>query len=242
MKALVIPLLRFVKCELFWFFRKNIYPDLDRAVSKIQQSSLFTVAEVFHEWPADSGSAKIVNIRLAIERLNGIILLPNQVFSFWKIIGRPVPLNGFVKSRVIVNGKTMRDYGGGLCQVSGMLFHLALLSGMKIKERSSHSVDIYREDERHTLLGLDATVSFCRKDLVFQNTTSSAIQLKFELLRIENKYIFSGKILSCKPIETRQIKVDRFDIDGKRYAMAKVYSGDRLEKEFHSQYVIGVSP
>lgn len=242
MKALVMPLLRFVKCELFWFFRKNIYPDLDRAVSKIQQSSLFTVAEALHEWPADSGSEKIINIKLAMERLNGIILLPNQVFSFWKIIGRPVPSNGFVKSRAIVNGKTMQDYGGGLCQVSGMLFHLALLAGMKTKERSSHSVDIYREEERHTPLGLDATVSFCIKDLVFQNTTGSAIQLEFNLLRRENKYIFSGKILSSKPIETRQIKVDRFDVDGLRYAMTKVYAGDRLEKEIHSRYVIGVSP
>ena len=241
MKALVIPLLRFVKRELFWLFRKNIYPDLDRATSKLQEPSFCAVAESFNEWPADSGSEKIVNIKLAMKRLNGIIVLPNQVFSFWRTIGRPIPLNGFVKSRAIVNGKTMQDHGGGLCQVSGMLFHLAILSGLKIKERNSHSIDIYREEERHTPLGLDAAVSFCIKDLVFQNTTGSGIQFEFNLLRIENKYIFSGKILSCKPIETRQIKIDRFDIDGRRYAMTKVYAGDQLEREFRSQYVIGCS-
>jgi vancomycin resistance protein VanW len=197
------------------------------------------VAEVFHEWSADSGTEKAVNIKLAIEHLNRVVILPDQVFSFWRTIGRPVARNGFVKSRAIVNGKTMQDYGGGLCQVSGMLFHLAILAGMEIIERSSHSIDIYREEERHTPLGLDATVSFCIKDLVFQNKTCSTIQFEFSLLKVENKYIFSGKTLSCKPIEARQVKIDRFDMDGRRFAMTKVYAGDQLERELRSQYVIG---
>ncbi len=239
MQTRLRPLLRLLKREVFWLFKKKIYPDLDRASSNFKKSTFHTVAEVFHEWPADTGTEKVVNIKLALEPLNRVIILPNQVFSFWRTLGRPIAQNGFVKSRAIVNGKTMQDYGGGLCQVSGMLFHLAILAGMKIIERSSHSIDIYREEERHTPLGLDATVSFCIKDLVFQNTIGSTIQFEFSLLSVENKYIFSGKILSCKPIEARQIKIDRFDIDGLRVAMTKVYSGDQLEREFRSQYVIG---
>ncbi len=78
-------------------------------------------------------------------------------------------------SRNLVNGKIQFTYGGGICQVAGILYHLALMAGLDILERHSHSLDIYTEVERFTPLGADATVVYGYKDLRIRNNTGHPI-------------------------------------------------------------------
>lgn len=117
--------------------------------------------------PSETFENKVFNLSLAAQAINQIIIQPNEVFSFWKIVGNPS--KGYKKSRSIQNGKVTEDIGGGLCQVSGIIYHASILAGLEIIERYNHSLDLYTDETRFTPLGLDATVVYGYKDLRVKN-------------------------------------------------------------------------
>lgn len=130
---------------------------------------------------------KIENINKGIEFINDLILNPSEIFSFWFLIPRANAKNGFKMSRNIIDGKLTSDFGGGLCQLSSILYHSALLSGLKIIERHNHSVDLYTEEERFTPLGADATVVYGYKNLRFENSHKFPIKI---FLKVENYQLY----------------------------------------------------
>lgn len=124
---------------------------------------------------------KIHNLKLASNSINQIIIYPNEIFSFWKIVKKPSEKNGFKKGRNIVNQKVSEEIGGGLCQLSGIIYHTSLKANLEIVERQNHSIDIYTEAERFTPLGADATVVFGYKDLRIKNNLAFPIQFNIEI-------------------------------------------------------------
>lgn len=132
-----------------------------------------------------SADAKKQNLQIAISKLNNIIIHPNQLFSFWHLVGNPTQKKGYVKSRAISGNQLKQEIGGGLCQLSGLIYYLALHVGVQIIERHHHSIDIYKDEERFTPLGSDATVVYGYKDLQFKNTLSHPIALSFAILNDE---------------------------------------------------------
>ena len=124
---------------------------------------------------------KLNNLRLGAAQMQQIVIAPNEVFSFWKLVGCPSAKNGFAKSRSIINGKLEAETGGGLCQLSGIMYLLALKAEMKITERHHHSMDIYKEAERFAPLGADATVAYGYKDLRFLNYFPQSICFSFTI-------------------------------------------------------------
>jgi vancomycin resistance protein VanW len=103
-----------------------------------------------------------------------------------------------------VAGKLQEQIGGGLCQISGAIFHLALLSRLEIVERHQHSVDIYTEENRYTPLGTDATVVFGYKDLRIRNPYHFPIQFWFSVE--ENHFI--GELCSKEKIESSALNFE----------------------------------
>lgn len=130
---------------------------------------------------------KVHNIKTASFKVESIIINPNQVFSFWKIVGTPTKKNGFKKGRNIIKGKVSEEIGGGLCQLSSILYITSLKANLEILERHNHSVDIYKEEDRFTPLGADATVVYGYKDLRIKNNYEFPIQFRFSY--IENQII-----------------------------------------------------
>lgn len=154
------------------------------------------------------------NIKLASEKIEQIIIKPNETFSFWKIVNRPSKANNFKVGRNIIQGKISKEYGGGICQLSSIIYHTVIKADLEIIERFNHSVDIYKENERFTPLGADATVVYGYKDLRFKNTTNTPIQFRF----IFNKnmitcHLTSEKTIPEKPIEfIRDYSLENFII------------------------------
>lgn len=144
---------------------------------------------------------KVHNLQLAGDKIAQIIIEPSEIFSFWHIIGRPSASNGYKKGRNIIRGEMQEDYGGGLCQLSGLLYHLSLSAGLKILERHPHSVDFYTPETRFTPLGADATVAFGYKDLLIQNNTKAPIQFKIQMA--ENA--ITGHLFSNSSIKKQEI-------------------------------------
>lgn len=124
---------------------------------------------------------KVTNIALAIAAIDGSVIAPGQTWSFWRRIGRPTSTKGYLEGRSIRDGRLARELGGGLCQLSGLLHHVGLVGGLVIAERHAHSVDIYREEDRYTPLGADATVVWGAKDLRLLNSRDVSIVIRCRL-------------------------------------------------------------
>lgn len=120
---------------------------------------------------------KIHNLNLAIRQLHLLQWEPQRTLSFWHLVGEASAERGYREGRNLIAGKLQQDFGGGLCQLSGILYHLALLANLHIVERHHHSRDIYREEERFTPLGSDATVVYGYKDLRLENNLSVPLVL-----------------------------------------------------------------
>ena len=110
-----------------------------------------------------------------------ILIQPAEVFSFWKIIQNPSKKNGFKAGRTIINDILSKSTGGGLCQMSGIIYHLCLEANLQILERHNHSKDLYNETTRYTPLGSDATVVFGYKDLRIRNNYNFPIRFTFKM-------------------------------------------------------------
>lgn len=119
--------------------------------------------------PSAVFQAKLTNIHRGATLLNANRIDSGEEWSFWDRIGKPTTRNGFAAGRNIVDGYLVLQIGGGLCQLSSLVYHLALLGGLEITERHPHSIDIYREEDRFTPLGADATVVWGFKDLRLRN-------------------------------------------------------------------------
>ncbi|XGV99459.1 MAG: VanW family protein [Leptolyngbya sp. BL-A-14] len=121
------------------------------------------------------------NLALAIQRLQNIAILPGAIFSFWQLVGEPSQAKGYLEGRTIIQNQLKADVGGGLCQLSGLLYVLSLKAGLKVLERHPHSQDIYTDETRFAPLGSDATVVYGYKDFRFEQTLAVPLCLRFEM-------------------------------------------------------------
>ncbi len=191
---------------------KNFAQKASKPVSEIE---VLTIEQPIYYNPLAAN--KVFNIELAIKEIEQVVIQPGQVFSFWHTVGNPTQEKGYKTGRNIIGDSLKEDIGGGLCQVSGIIYHLALTAGMEIVERHNHTLDLYEENKRYTPLGADATVVFGYKDIRFRNTTSSPIYLSFSVS--ENNFI--GTICSQESIVPFELKFVRAEFE--RYRTIETY-------------------
>lgn len=118
-------------------------------------------------------ASRVHNIHLLASFLDGIILAPNEKFSFNDKLGPRTAQRGFREAPMILDGELVPALGGGICQVGTTLFNSVFLSGLDIVERHNHSFYI-----SHYPKGRDATVSFGSVDLKFLNDSGKHVLLK----------------------------------------------------------------
>lgn len=106
-----------------------------------------------------------VNIRQAVKRLNGKIVYPNEIFSFYKTVGPYNSKNGYVFYGEYV--------GSGVCQVSTTIYNAALLLNLPIVERLNHGAMVPYVD-----YGMDATVYSNTTDFRFKNNSKYPIYIE----------------------------------------------------------------
>lgn len=118
------------------------------------------------------------NVKLAAQRLNGIVIAPNEVFSFNAALGEISAATGYLESYSIIGDYTVRDTGGGVCQVATTLFRAAFFGGYTIEDRSAHAYVIDRYQLEGVQLGLDATVYNPGTDFKFRNDGPSYLLIQ----------------------------------------------------------------
>lgn len=117
---------------------------------------------------SSSGQARKNNILLAVNAINGKIIKPGEEFSFNQATGARGAQNGYMSAKIIVGGKYVDGFGGGVCQVSTTLYNAALLCGFKITEAHPHSLP-----SSYVEAGFDAMVNMGSSDLKFINQTDN---------------------------------------------------------------------
>ncbi len=120
---------------------------------------------------------KVVNLGIAVERLDGIVLEPGTTLSFWREVGKPSRRRGFVDGMVLKHGRIAAGVGGGLCQATNLLFWMTLHTPLSVVERWRHSFDVFPDASRTQPFGSGATCSWPALDLQIQNDTTVPYRL-----------------------------------------------------------------
>jgi vancomycin resistance protein VanW len=121
---------------------------------------------------------KAANLRLAAERLDGLLLLPGETFSYWKTIGKPTRAKGYQEGMILQSGAVTSGTGGGLCQMSNLIYWMALHTPLTVSERYRHSFDVFPDSGRSQPFGSGATCYYNFLDLQIRNETQSVYQLR----------------------------------------------------------------
>ena len=120
---------------------------------------------------------KIQNLKLAVKKLNGVVIYPGQTLSYWKLIGRPTKRKGYLEGMVLFCGNVGSGIGGGLCQLSNLIYWMTLHTSLIVVERYRHSFDVFPDSNRTQPFGSGATCVYNYRDLMVRNNTSQPFQL-----------------------------------------------------------------
>lgn len=112
------------------------------------------------------------NIYIAAKKINGIVIMPGETFSYNQTVGKRTAAAGFKEAAVYAGGKVTTDIGGGICQVSSTLYNAVLLANLEIVERENHAFN-----PGYVKAGTDATVSWGYIDFRFKNTRNYPIKV-----------------------------------------------------------------
>ena len=114
------------------------------------------------------------NIKIGADTLHGLLIKPDEEFSLIAALGDIDGENGYRTELVIKDGRTIPEYGGGLCQVGTTMFRTTLKSGLPITMRRNHSYRVsYYEPA-----GTDATIYDPWPDFRFINDTGNYILIQ----------------------------------------------------------------
>jgi len=146
---------------------------------------------------------KVFNLKLVAKTINGLVIKPGETFSFWWRARHADEKVSYKEGLITQNGSTTTIKGGGLCQMSNLLFWIFLHTPLTIVERHGHDVKDFKEPASDAPQGVDATVYEGWLDLQVRNDTDENLQIKIDF--IDDKYI-AGTILSdC--MQLNKIKV-----------------------------------
>ncbi len=183
-----------------------------------------------------SPQSRVHNINMGAVKFNGVLIKPDEEFSFNDTLGEVGPEQGYKPELVIKKDKTIPEYGGGLCQVSTTMFRAAIRAGLEITQRYPHAFPV----KYYNPQGFDATIYPPFPDLRFINNTSNNILIQTKITGYDLIFEFYGTD------DGREIEIDgpyQYDIkeDGSMKARLtqKVYDKNGniiIDKTFYSNY------
>lgn len=186
---------------------------------------------------AGSPQARRHNISVGTQKLTGILVAPGEEYSLLSHLGKVTAETGYLPELVIKPGKTIKEYGGGLCQLGSTIFRGAMNTGLTITERQWHSYPV----EYYKPYGTDATIYDPAPDFKFLNNTKHYILIQGEM---------DGDILKFNYYGTSDGRSVRFDgphywdygwagpgsLKAKWTQIVTHTNGDEVSKTFWSNY------
>lgn len=189
---------------------------------------------------------KVKNLELASSKINGLIIHPGEVFSFWKTVKNATKRKGYLEGLVISNHKSFAGIGGGLCQLANMVHWLILNSPLSVTEIHHHSDALFPDEQRRVPFGTGTSIFYKNLDYQFKNTSNQDVQLLVWVdgddlcgeLRSETPFPFRYKIVE----ENNHFVKENFASDAEctYYRISQIYriTIDRTTNEEISKELI----
>ena len=115
---------------------------------------------------------RTTNLKLAADKINGIVLLPGEEFSYNKTVGERTVQAGFKEAAVFNAGRVENGLGGGICQISSTLYDAVVMADLDVTVRRNHQFVT-----SYVKAGADATVVWGSQDFEFKNTRKYPIKI-----------------------------------------------------------------
>jgi vancomycin resistance protein VanW len=218
----------------------------DQFANTISSKKLPNVAASYHSHLIKRGKGidprlqknKAVNIEIACSTINGLIIHPGEVFSFWGRIGKTTKRKGYRDGRVIEKNAMKPGIGGGLCNLGNTIHRIVLHSPMTVTEFHSHSDALAPDEGPRVPFSSGTSINYNNRDYRFRNDTDQDVQL---LLWCEDETLYA-ELRSEKeyPWTYQLVEEDHhFAKEGDKYfRISKIYketldreSGKLLKKE-----------
>ncbi len=144
--------------------------------------------------------SRTANLVTASNTINGTVLKPGETFSLNGILGERTEAKGYREGYVIESGRLVKGVGGGISQVSTVVYNLAWFSGATLVEHTPHTFYISRYPE-----GREATVYWPTVDNKFTNSTPHAMLIEMWVADSQ----VHGRVWSTKVYDVEAVKGPR---------------------------------
>ena len=121
----------------------------------------------------ESNVSRSTNLKIAARKINGTVVLPGDIFSYNKTVGKRTVEEGYRDAAGYEGGKVVQMLGGGICQVSSTLYDSVVYANLDVVERHNHAFLT-----SYIGAGKDATVVYGSLDFKFKNTRKNPISIK----------------------------------------------------------------
>jgi vancomycin resistance protein YoaR len=159
------------------------------------------VASFDSRFPYDP--SRTANLVTASNTINGTLVKPGETFSLNGILGERTEEKGYREGYVIESGRLVKGIGGGVSQVSTVVYNLAWFSGATLVEHTPHAFYISRYPE-----GREATVYWPGIDNRFTNSTPHGMLIQIWVAGSQ----VHGRIWSTKTYDVEAVKGPRTNI------------------------------
>ena len=187
-----------LKRKLHWWKHRNAFAKIEKSAqfdySLIQHKSF--LLRPLRDVDMYLQHNKVTNLRIAIGKINKVVIKPGETFSVWYLVGRPAKCKGYLEGLVLNNGAISKGIGGGLCQLGNLLYWMTLHTPLTIKERWRHGYDVFPDINRTIPFACGATLSYNYIDLQIENNTEDSFQIN---LWLDDEYL-NGEITCNNPV------------------------------------------
>lgn len=147
----------------------TVEPEIPTEASK--DWSFSPMATFSSAFPTYAGNeARTANLRAGVANVNGTVVMPGEQFSLSAALGEISAANGYVDAPIIVDGRLVKGMGGGLSQISTVVFNTSWFAGVQLDAHTPHSYYIPRYPA-----GREATLAVPVIDNLWTNDTDTPV-------------------------------------------------------------------
>jgi vancomycin resistance protein YoaR len=121
----------------------------------------------------DCCAARVTNIQLIADAIDGAIIGPGETFGINAYVGERTLEKGYLDAGTIIQGEIVETVGGGVSQFATTLYNTVFWGGYEDVQHKPHSFYFSRYPE-----GIESTVSFPQPEMAFRNNTDRSIMIK----------------------------------------------------------------
>ncbi|GAB2747701.1 VanW family protein [Sinomonas soli] len=122
---------------------------------------------------------KAVSLSIAAPKVDGVLIRPGEVFSFWKLVGPVTARRGYREGLTIDHDRAASGIGGGMCQFTNLIHWMVLHAPLEVVEHHHHSgLDLFPDFNRQIPFGTGTSIVYNYLDYRFRNPTSQTFQLR----------------------------------------------------------------